>query len=412
MHMSMQIPFRLPGVHWTVSELTDYVRDLFENDLQMHDVAVIGELSNVSRPQSGHVYFSLKDKESTIQCVMWRSVAARLVYFPHDGDRVIVYGHVTIYPSGGRYQLYASMVESVGVGDLLVQTEILKDKLASEGLFESDNKKTLPSLPATIAIVTSSSGAAYHDMLHVINRRWPIAKVQLIPTSVQGTEAPVEIVDALNAADNVNADIILLGRGGGDAEDLAAFNSEDVVRSISATKTPIVTGIGHETDYTLADLAADLRAPTPSAAAEIATPDHHLLRQKIHSDLEKISEAVVYKIQISSLRLDEINSMLQALSPVNAIQTARQKLNHLYSTCVSDIRNSIYRKRLTLEKFDHLLDSLGPNATLNRGYAIVTRAGTTQTISDSSVVSKGQLLDVLVEKGKFEVEVGRVISEE
>ena len=249
-------------------------------------------------------------------------------------------------------------------------------------------------------------------MLNVINRRWPIAKVQLIPTSVQGTEAPVEIVDALNAADNVNADIILLGRGGGDAEDLAAFNSEDVVRSISATKTPIVTGIGHETDYTLADLAADLRAPTPSAAAEIATPDHHLLRQKIHSDLEKISEAVVYKIQISSLRLDEINSMLQALSPVNAIQTARQKLNHLYSTCVSDIRNSIYRKRLTLEKFDHLLDSLGPNATLNRGYAIVTRAGTTQTISDSSVVSKGQLLDVLVEKGKFEVEVGRVISEE
>ena len=412
MHMSMQIPFRLPGVHWTVSELTDYVRDLFENDLQMHDVAVIGELSNVSRPQSGHVYFSLKDKESTIQCVMWRSVAARLVYFPHDGDRVIVYGHVTIYPSGGRYQLYASMVESVGAGDLLLQTEILKDKLASEGLFESDNKKTLPSLPATIAIVTSSSGAPYHDMLHVINRRWPIAKVQLIPTSVQGTEAPVEIVDALNAADNVNADIILLGRGGGDAEDLAAFNSEDVVRSISATKTPIVTGIGHETDYTLADLAADLRAPTPSAAAEIATPDHHLLRQKIHSDLEKISEAVVYKIQISSLRLDEINSMLQALSPVNAIQTARQKLNHLYSTCVSDIRNSIYRKRLTLEKFDHLLDSLGPNATLNRGYAIVTRAGTTQTISDSSVVSKGQLLDVLVEKGKFEVEVGRVISEE
>ena len=412
MHMSMQIPFRLPGVHWTVSELTDYVRDLFENDLQMHDVAVIGELSNVSRPQSGHIYFSLKDKESTIQCVMWRSVAARLVYFPHDGDRVIVYGHVTIYPSGGRYQLYASMVESVGAGDLLLQTEILKDKLASEGLFESDNKKTLPSLPATIAIVTSSSGAAYHDMLHVINRRWPIAKVQLIPTSVQGTEAPVEIVDALNAADNVNADVILLGRGGGDAEDLAAFNSEDVVRSISATKTPIVTGIGHETDFTLADLAADVRAPTPSAAAEIATPDHHLLRQKIHSDLEKISEAVVYKIQIGSLRLDEINSMLQALSPVNAIQTARQKLNHLYSTCVSDIRNSIYRKRLTLEKFDHLLDSLGPNATLNRGYAIVTRAGTTQTISDSSVVSKGQLLDVLVEKGKFEVEVGRVISEE
>ncbi|HCU80195.1 MAG TPA: exodeoxyribonuclease VII large subunit [Chloroflexi bacterium] len=412
MHMSMQIPFRLPGVHWTVSELTDYVRDLFENDRQMHDVAVIGELSNVSRPQSGHVYFSLKDKESTIQCVMWRSVASRLVYFPHDGDRVIVYGNVTIYPSGGRYQLYASTVESVGAGDLLLQAEILKDKLAADGLFDSDNKKILPALPVTIAIVTSPSGAAYHDMLNVINRRWPIAKVQLIPTSVQGTEAPAEIVDALNAADNVNADVILLGRGGGDLEDLAAFNSEDVVRAIFATETPIVTGIGHETDFTLADLASDLRAPTPSAAAEISTPDHNLLRQKIYSNMERISDAIAYKIQMRSLKLDEIDSMMQALSPTNAIQTARQKLNYLYSTCLSGIGNSIYRKRLTLEKFDHLLDSLGPNATLNRGYAIVTRAGTMQTISDSSAVSKGQVLDVLVEKGKFEVEVGRVISEE
>ena len=410
--MSMQMSFRVPGVHWTVSELTDYVRDLFENDHQMHDVAIIGELSNVSRPQSGHVYFSLKDKASTIQCVMWRSVASRLVYFPNDGDRVIVSGHVTIYPSGGRYQLYASTIESVGAGDLLLQTEMLKDKLASEGLFDPDNKTKLPALPITIAIVTSPSGAAYHDILHVINRRWPIAKTQLFPTSVQGSEAPVEIVGALNAADNVNADIILLGRGGGDMGDLAAFNSEDVVRSISAMTTPIVTGIGHETDFTLADFAADLRAPTPSAAAEMATPDHNLLREKIYTDLVRISEAVAYKIQISNLKFDEIDSMLQALSPTNAIQNARQKLNYLYNKCVSDIGNNIRTKRLTLEKFDHLLDSLGPDATLSRGYAIVTRAGTTETISDSNSVSKGQLLDVLVDKGKFEVEVGRVISQE
>ncbi|MDP6584844.1 MAG: exodeoxyribonuclease VII large subunit, partial [Anaerolineales bacterium] len=246
----------------------------------------------------------------------------------------------------------------------------------------------------------------------VIKRRWPIAKIKLIPTSVQGSEAPMEIVDALNDADDVNADIILLGRGGGNVGDLAAFNSEDVVRSISAMTTPIVTGIGHETDFTLADFAADLRAPTPSAAAEMATPDHNLLREKIYTDLIRISEAVAYKIQISNLKLDEIDSMLQALSPTNAIQNARQKLNYLYNKCVSDIGNNIRTKRLTLEKFDHLLDSLGPDATLSRGYAIVTRVGTTETISDANSVSKGQLLDVLVDKGKFEVEVGRVISQE
>ncbi len=404
--------FRFPGVHWTVSELTHYVRDLFENDHQMHDVAVMGELSNVSRPQSGHIYFSLKDEESTIQCVMWRSVASRVVYFPRDGDRVIAYGNVTIYPSGGRYQLYASAIESVGAGDALLQTEILKDKLAVEGLFNPDIKLKLPTLPVTIAIVTSPSGAAYHDMLHVITRRWPIAKVQLVPTSVQGSEAPAEIVDALSAADNINADVILLGRGGGSIEDLAAFNSEDVVRAVAATTTPLVSGIGHETDFTLADFAADLRAPTPSAAAEMATPDHNILREKIYGDLKRILEAVTYKIQMITLKLDEIDSVLRALSPTNTIQSARQRLDHLRSICVSGTTNNICAKRLTVEKFDHLLTSLGPDAILDRGYAIVTRAGTTEIISDPNVISKGQLLDVVVAKGKFEVEVGKIASQE
>lgn len=404
--------FRFPGIHWTVSELTNYVRDLFENDHQMHDVAVIGELSNVSRPQSGHLYFSLKDEESTIQCVMWRNVASRLVYFPRDGDRVIAYGNVTIYPSGGRYQLYASAIESAGAGDLLLQTEILKDKLDAEGLFNPDTKVKLPTLPATIAIITSPSAAAYHDMLHVITRRWPIAKVQLVPTSVQGSEAPIEIVDALNAADDLNVDVILLGRGGGDVEDLAAFNSENVVRAIAATTTPLVSGIGHETDFTLADFAADVRAPTPSAAAEMATPDHKSLREKIYGDSERILEAVASKIQMSSMKLDEIDGVLRALSPTNAIQSARQRLDHLSSISVSGIRNNIRAKRLTLEKFDHLLFSLGPDATMDRGYAIVTRVGTTEIISDPNVISKGQLLDVLVAKGKFEVEVGKTPSQE
>ena len=410
--MAMQMSFRFPGVHWTVSELTRYVQDLFENDHQMHDVAVIGELSNVSRPRSGHVYFSLKDEGSTIQCVMWRNVASRLVYFPRDGDRVIAYGNVTVYPTGGRYQLYASAIDSVGAGDLLLQTDILKEKLAAEGLFNPDTKVKLPTLPASIALITSPSAAAYHDMLHVINRRWPITKVQLVPTSVQGSEAPVEIVNALTIADDLNVDVILLGRGGGDVEDLAAFNSEDVVRAIAATTTPLVSGIGHETDFTLSDFAADVRAPTPSAAAEMATPDQNSLREKIHGDSERILEIIATKIQMSSMKLDEIDGMLRSLSPTNTIQISRQRLDHIRSVYVSDIRNYIGSKRLHLDKLDHLLFSLGPHATLDRGYAIVTKVGTAEIISDSDVISKGQSLDVLVAKGKFEVEVGKIASQE
>ena len=410
--MAMQMSFRFPGVHWTVSELTRYVQDLFENDHQMHDVAVIGELSNVSRPRSGHVYFSLKDEGSTIQCVMWRNVASRLVYFPRDGDRVIAYGNVTVYPTGGRYQLYASAIDSVGAGDLLLQTDILKEKLAAEGLFNPDTKVKLPTLPASIALITSPSAAAYHDMLHVINRRWPITKVQLVPTSVQGSEAPVKIVNALTIADDLNVDVILLGRGGGDVEDLAAFNSEDVVRAIAATITPLVSGIGHETDFTLSDFAADVRAPTPSAAAEMATPDQNSLREKIHGDSERILEIIATKIQMSSMKLDEIDGMLRSLSPTNTIQISRQRLDHIRSVYVSDIRNYIGSKRLHLDKLDHLLFSLGPNATLDRGYAIVTKVGTAEIISDSDVISKGQSLDVLVAKGKFEVEVGKIASQE
>jgi exodeoxyribonuclease VII large subunit len=410
--MAMQMSFRFPGVHWTVSELTRYVQDLFENDHQMHDVAIIGELSNVSRPRSGHVYFSLKDEGSTIQCVMWRNVASRLVYFPRDGDRVIAYGNVTVYPTGGRYQLYASAIDSAGAGDLLLQTDILKEKLAAEGLFNPDIKVKLPTLPASIALITSPSGAAYHDMLHVINRRWPITKVQLVPTSVQGSEAPVEIVNALTIADDLNVDVILLGRGGGDVEDLAAFNSEDVVRAIAATTTPLVSGIGHETDFTLSDFAADVRAPTPSAAAEMATPDQNSLREKIHGDSERILEIIATKIQMSSMKLDEIDGMLRSLSPTNTIQISRQRLDHIRSVYVSDIRNYIGSKRLHLDKLDHLLFSLGPHATLDRGYAIVTKVGTAEIISDSDVISKGQSLDVLVAKGKFEVEVGKIASQE
>jgi len=410
--MAMQMSFRFPGVHWTVSELTRYVQDLFENDHQMHDVAVIGELSNVSRPRSGHVYFSLKDEGSTIQCVMWRNVASRLVYFPRDGDRVIAYGNVTVYPTGGRYQLYASAIDSAGAGDLLLQTDILKEKLAAEGLFNPDTKVKLPTLPASIALITSPSAAAYHDMLHVIHRRWPIAKVQLVPTSVQGSEAPVEIVNALTIADDLNVDVILLGRGGGDVEDLAAFNSEDVVRAIAATTTPLVSGIGHETDFTLSDFASDVRAPTPSAAAEMATPDQNSLREKIHGDSERILEIIATKIQMSSMKLDEIDGMLRSLSPTNTIQISRQRLDHIRSVYVSDIRNYIGSKRLHLDKLDHLLFSLGPHATLDRGYAIVTKVGTAEIISDSDVISKGQSLDVLVAKGKFEVEVGKIASQE
>ena len=406
--MQTQLSFRLPGVQWTVGELTSYVRNMFEGDRQMHDVAVIGELSNLSRPRSGHLYFSLKDADATLQCVMWRSEVARLAFLPQDGDRVVVFGNVSVYAAGGRYQLYASALQSAGVGDLLAQLEELKRRLTAEGLFEAQRKQSLPAHPERIALVTSPSGAARHDMRRVLARRWPLAQVELVGTSVQGSGAPEEIVAALQAAGRLQPDVILLGRGGGAVEDLWAFNSEAVVRAIAATAAPVVAGIGHETDFTLADLAADLRAPTPSAAAEMATPDQRELRQGLDRKSQRLADTLALQIHSRHSALVEMDARFHGLSPRSQLQSARQRLRHLSRQALSGARNTLRLRRRDVQRIGQALSTLGPETTLARGYAIVTRAETAEIVRRAGTLSMGEALDVRVAEGRFAAKVAGI----
>ena len=399
-------------LHWTVSELTQYVRDLIDSDHYMQDVNVVGELSNVSRPKSGHIYFSLKDSKSVIQCVVWRSIATRSVYLPENGDKVILRGNVSLYQAGGRCQLYVNSIQTIGAGDTLLQTEVLKEKLALEGLFDSDKKIQLPEFPLRILIVTSPDAAAYYDMLNVIERRWPIANTQLISTVVQGVEAPQEIVKALDVAKGIGADVILLGRGGGSPDDLIAFNAENVVRAVAEMTIPIVAGIGHETDLTLVDLAADVRAPTPSAAAELATPDYRVVYQQLNTQMERAKDAINSTVKNYSLKVDEMEAMLNAFSPVTIINYARHRLVHTHDLFVVRIRELIVEKRSSANRFVYTLIGLKPTETLNRGYSIVVDSNSDKIIIDGNEVEKGQLLDIVMSKGKIIVEVVDVFLEE
>jgi exodeoxyribonuclease VII large subunit len=408
LNMRTQRSYRLLGEQWSVTELTDYVRQLLEMDRQLHDVAVDGELSNLSRPRSGHMYFSLKDGQATLQCVMWRSEVARLVFLPQDGDRVVAYGNVSVYAAGGRYQLYVTSLQSAGVGELLAQWDKLKQELASEGLFEQKRKQQLPAHPGRIVLVTSPTGAACQDMRRVLARRWPLAQVELVGTSVQGSGAPEEIKAALQAADRLQPDVILLGRGGGAVEDLSAFNSEAVVRAIVATAVPLVTGIGHETDSTLADLAADLRAPTPSAAAEMATPDQRELRQELDRQSQRLADSLALQIQYCHAALIELDGRLRSLSPRAQMQSVRQHLYYLNRQMFSGARNSLRLRRRDVLRLVQALCSLGPETTLARGYAIVTQAERAEIVSRAHALSVGESLDVRLAEGGFSAKVAGI----
>ena len=266
-------------VSWSVTDLTRYLRELLESDELLQDVWVKGEVSNFSRPASGHLYFTLKDSSASLRCVMWRNAVIRQSFTPRDGDAIEVHGSISIYEVGGQYQLYADIFRPAGEGALYQEFLRLKAKLEAEGLFAPERKRPIPPKPKRIGIVTSPTGAALQDMLNTLQRRYPLVEVVLAPTPVQGDEAPARIIAALqNVAEIAHPDVIILARGGGSIEDLWAFNDERVARAIAASPIPVITGVGHETDFTIADFVADLRAPTPTAAAELATPNQADLR--------------------------------------------------------------------------------------------------------------------------------------
>ncbi len=390
----------------SVSQLTGYLRSLLESDEILQDVWVSGELSNVGKPSSGHLYFTLKDSNAAVRCVMWRNAAARLNFAPNDGLAVEVHGGMGVYEVSGQVQLYVDTMRPAGEGALFQEYLRLKAKLEAEGLFDPEIKRPLPTLPRTIGIVTSPTGAALQDMLNTLRRRYPIAEVILSPTPVQGKDAPPGIVAALERLNReIHPDVILIGRGGGSIEDLWAFNDEAVVRAVRASASPVISGVGHETDFTLTDFAADHRAPTPTAAAEIATPDKLELLAAVIELATR--HTTVFREHLTDLRwkLGQLQSALTRSSPKYTLNTYRQRLDEINLRLNHAIQTTLENKNLRLENLQRSLKSLNPQAVLNRGYAVVTREEDGSTVKRSGQVQLDEQLHIQVSEGSLKARV-------
>jgi len=368
-----QLPlFQVPS--YTVSEITRYLRELLESDEVLQDVWVQGEISNLSRPSSGHIYFTLKDGTASLRCVVWKSTAIRLRIGLQNGLAVEAHGGVGIYERDGQYQLYIDSIRPAGEGLLFQEFMRLKNRLEAEGLFDPERKRPIPERPACIGIVTSPTGAALQDMLNTLKARYPLAEVILAPCSVQGDAAPHEIASALNCLQQSGEpDVIIVARGGGSLEDLWAFNDELVVRAIAHSPIPVITGIGHETDFTLADFAADLRAPTPTGAAVLATPDRADLLSALLGVQDRLNNAALMIISRRWQDLDLLQQRLNRASPGLRLNEARQAVDDLYERGLRALRHNLQLRRAHLNGLRSRLTTLNPRATLERGFAIVER---------------------------------------
>ena len=395
-------PTLFSSIHLTVSQVTFHIRKQLENDPTLQDVWVEGEISNLSRPASGHIYFTLKDKNASLKCMMWKQDASRLRINLQDGIAVEAHGRITVYEPQGTYQLAVNLIQPKGEGALYQEFLRLKAMLEAAGLFDLERKRPIPELPRVIGIVTSGTGAALRDMLNTLRRRLPLAKVILAASPVQGVEAPPALVNALLYINKQNPDVILLARGGGSIEDLWAFNDERVVRAVADSKAPVICGVGHETDFTLCDFAADLRAPTPTAAAELAT-------QTTVDDLRDLLTSYSSRLSFSTLNLlaeqkavvSDFISRLKYVSPERRIQSEYQTLDELSRRAFSALTHRIQLQSRYVDGISRRLFSLNPEGILSRGYAIITRK------DDGAIVSKvsqayGEM-KVRVSDGEFEV---------
>ncbi len=392
----------------TVTQLTRRLQEIIESDPLLRDVWLRGEVSNLTLASSGHVYFTLKDEQSSIRCVIWKSSFTReMRTHLQEGASLELHGNVGIYERSGQYQLYVDAIRPAGEGALFQEFLRLKAKLEAEGLFDEQRKRPVPAFPRKIGLVTSPTGAALQDMLNILRSRFPIAEVVLAGTSVQGESAPGEIVAALmNLNQKEQPDVILLARGGGSLEDLWAFNDERVVRAIVASSAPVITGIGHETDFTLSDFVADLRAPTPTAAAVAAVPDINEIRTRMSRASQDLINGTNEKLMIERLELKELAINLERISPQRYLLQASQHLDELNGILS---RNIIYRMGLTKENLVHLsahLHSLNPSQVLKRGYAMVTGQNG-RMLTSIRGVTPGQTITVRIQDGKMQASVTR-----
>jgi len=360
----------------TVTELNNLIKDTIENEPLFSNVYVCGELSNYKMYPSGHHYFTLKDRESSIRCVMFRRNAARLRFRPESGMSVIAAGHISVFPRDGAYQLYCSSLSPEGIGDLQLAFEQLKAKLSDEGLFDPRHKNPLPKFPEKIAIITSSAGAAVHDMIRILGQRWPMSKILLLPVRVQGVEAPPEIVGAIRYANEFDvADVIITGRGGGSIEDLWAFNDERVARAIFESRIPVISAVGHEPDVTISDYVADRRASTPSNAAEIVVPDRREIADALEGFDIRSSQAIRKKMGYLSERLEAYRNKQVLKVPTAYIDNKRIEIDRLRDRLIAAQEQQLNNSRKNFIALTAALDAMSPLKVLTRGYAIVSDEG-------------------------------------
>jgi len=357
---------------YSISQINNYIRSKMDADPLLGGLAVRGEISNYKFYPSGHHYFTLKDDSSALKCVMFRSSAQRLRFRPDNGVKVIAMGNITVYPRDGAYQLYCTAMAMDGIGDLHAAFEQLKEKLAGEGLFDPAHKKPLPKYPGVIGIITSEAGAAVHDMLRILKKRYPLTKVVLLPVRVQGAEAPGEIAAAIRFANLHNlADVLIVGRGGGSIEDLWAFNEEAVARAIYASKIPVISAVGHEPDVTISDYVADLRAATPSNAAELVVPDRAALQQTLDSLQGSMCSIMERKLKNARKQLETLASCTALQGPYQYLEQKRKALKLAEIKLINVQQRQLVSKKQPFVAMTSKLDAMSPLKVLTRGYAIV-----------------------------------------
>ena len=389
----------------SISQLNEYIRGKLDNDPMLGGVAVRGEISNYKVYPSGHHYFTLKDESSSLKCVMFKGNAMRLRFRPDNGVKVIAMGKITVYPRDGVYQLYCTAMAMDGIGDLYAAFEQLKAKLAAQGLFDPAHKKPIPKYPGTIGIVTSSAGAAIHDMLRILRKRYPLTQVRLLPVRVQGAEAPSEIAAAIRYANyHKLADLLIVGRGGGSIEDLWAFNDERVAYAIYESEIPVISAVGHEPDVTISDFVADLRAATPSNAAELAVPDQDTLLQSLDSMSMAMAASLNRQLKGARQHLDVLSKSAALQSPTGYLDQKRKTLELLQNRLVSAQSRIVDRKKQQFVANVSKLDAMSPLKVLTRGYALAhTDDGT--LLKSVSQVEAGDRIVVDLSDGKLTASV-------
>ena len=392
----------------SITQVNEYIRSMMDNDRLLTGLAVRGEISNYKVYPSGHHYFTLKDEGASIKCVMFRSSAVRIKFRPENGMKVIAMGKISVYPRDGAYQLYCAALALDGVGDLHAAFEQLKTKLSAQGLFDPAHKKPLPAYPGTIGIVTSAAGAALHDMLRILNKRYPLTSVRLLPVRVQGVEAPGEIAAAIAYANRYRlADLLIVGRGGGSMEDLWAFNDERVAWAIYQSEIPVISAVGHEPDFTISDFVADLRAATPSNAAELAVPDQDALRQSLDRMSALMTTALQRQLRSARKHLQILSASPALRSPAEYIHQRRNALNMLQTRLLSAQNRMLHSHKQSYISLTAKLDALSPLKVLTRGYAMVRTEGR-EVVRSVRQLRCGQSVSISLSDGSLTASVQQI----